>query len=226
MIKGVSEEDLMNKAMMTDPKKLMAIKFLAEIQGIAYFVNPAVNKIAIMKMVQMTISYGLSPAAPFGMACFGSFLAKNGNLTAGHRFVLLAKSLLGKLSPKELTGKVMCVEAELCCYMEPLLAVNERRVQAEIAAISGGDTYWASTCRIQYLTNSLWGGTHLTSLKRKILDGEAFVKQCENVALLPLCCVMQRSVDMLLGIETKLHTTDQLPDSIEHQTNSRHKATL
>ena len=224
MIKGVSEEDLMNKAMMTDPKKLMAIKFLAEIQGIAFLVLPAVHKIVILKMVQMTISHGLSPAAPFGIACFGSFLAKNGNLAAGHKFALLAKSLLDKLDPKELAGKVLCVVAELCCYMEPLLAANERRVEAEIAAISGGDTYWASTCRIQYVADSLWGGTHLSSLKTKMSEAQAFAKQCHNITILAFLFVMQRSTDMLLGTETDQLTIDQT--NVGYQTNARLKMTL
>ena len=221
MIKGMSEHDLTNKPMITDSKKLMVMKFLAEIQGVAHFVSPAVHKIAIMKMVQMTLSYGLSPVAPFGMACFGSFLAKNGNLTAGHRFVLLAKSLLDELGElsDELTGKVMCVVAESCSYMEPLLAANEQRIQAEIAAISGGDTYWASTCRMQTVSNSLWGGTHLSSLKRAILDAQAFVKQCDNMTLVPFSSIMQRSIDILEGIERELPVIDQLSGSVEYRTN-------
>ena len=226
MIKGVSEDDLMNKPMMTDPKKLMAIKFLAEIQGIAFLVLPSVHKIVIMKMVQMTIAYGLSPAAPFGIACFGSFLAKNGNLAAGHRFVLLAKSLLDKIDVKELAGKVLCVVAETCCYMEPLLAANERRVEAEIAAISGGDAYWASTCRLQYVSDLLWGGTHLSKLQSKMTEAQAFVKQYENMTTLAFMFLGQRSIDMLLGIKAELLTIDELSASVGQPTNARHKMIL
>jgi predicted ATPase len=226
MIKGVSEDDLMNKPMMTDSKKLMAIKFLAEIQGIAFVILPPVHKIVIMKMVQMTIAFGLSPAAPFGIACFGSFLAKNGNLKAGHRFVLLAKSLLNKIDAKELAGKVLCVVAETCCYMEPVLAANERRVEAEIAAISGGDTYWASTCRMQYVADLLWGGTHLSSLKSKMTEAQGFAKQCQNMTLLAFLFSVQRSIDVLLGIETELLGFDELSASVGHQTNARHKMIL
>jgi hypothetical protein len=52
---------------------------------------------------------GLCPASPFGFACFGSFIAKMGNIAAGHRFVLLAKSLLNKVNARETTGEMLSV---------------------------------------------------------------------------------------------------------------------
>lgn len=50
---------------------------------------------------------GLSPLAPLTFACFGSYLAKLGDLLAGHKFALLAKSLLSKHETCESKGEVL-----------------------------------------------------------------------------------------------------------------------
>ena len=58
-----------------------------------------------------------------------------------------AQSLLQRLSADDVAGEVLCVVAELRCYLEPLLAANELRVQAEKKAISVGDATFSCLCR-------------------------------------------------------------------------------
>jgi predicted ATPase len=110
LIRGVSEEQLLNHRMMTNSNKLAIMKFLARLQSyvhsflvflsplceaynyhshclsfqrIAFVIKPEVHKLVIMKMVQLTMTDGLSSHSAFGFASFGSFLSKLGNLNAG-----------------------------------------------------------------------------------------------------------------------------------------------
>eukprot|EP00956_Cyclotella_meneghiniana_P019312 scaffold32998_cov63-Cyclotella_meneghiniana.AAC.1 len=82
---------------MTDPMMLMVMRFLSRIQVIAYHVKPLMNPSLIVKKLEITISHGLSPAAPATFAYFGSHLAKLGDLSAGYRYAALGNALLNKL---------------------------------------------------------------------------------------------------------------------------------
>eukprot|EP00956_Cyclotella_meneghiniana_P014031 scaffold20774_cov87-Cyclotella_meneghiniana.AAC.1 len=105
-VRGVPEEYFLHYKMMTDSKMLMVMRFLSRIQVIAYNAKPSTNLSLILKMLQITLSHGLSPSAPATFAYFGSYLAKLGDLSAGYRYVLLGKALLDKLEVHECRGQV------------------------------------------------------------------------------------------------------------------------
>ncbi|KAL3798700.1 hypothetical protein HJC23_004451 [Cyclotella cryptica] len=94
LLRGVSEDDILNYRLMSDNKKLEAMKFLAKMQTITVMVKPSLHPFLTLKMVQLTILHGLSPLSPIGFAFFGSLLAKLGNIQLGYKFILMAKRLL------------------------------------------------------------------------------------------------------------------------------------
>jgi predicted ATPase len=55
---GVSGEDFLNYPVMTDFKRLMAIKFLARLQIMTFLINPMLSTYILMKMVDLTLSHG------------------------------------------------------------------------------------------------------------------------------------------------------------------------
>jgi hypothetical protein len=75
MIRGKSEDDLLNYRLMNDTKMVSAMKFLAALQSISFLVKPDIHHILIMKMVQITISYGMLCAGTQG--CILILLANN-----------------------------------------------------------------------------------------------------------------------------------------------------
>jgi hypothetical protein len=91
MIQGISEEDLLGYRLMTDSKKLAAMRFLSKIEIVALLVNPPLHPFVTLKMVQLTITHGLSPMSPIGFVYYGSLLGRHGNIRAGYRFTLLAR---------------------------------------------------------------------------------------------------------------------------------------
>jgi hypothetical protein len=199
------------------------MKFLAQLQSIALHVRPAMNKFLIMKMVQLSMSQGLSPDAPFGFACFGSCLAQLGNISVGNRFILLARALLNKLNAKESAGEVIAAIAEVTCFVEPLLAANELRIQGEAAALLVGDTYWACLCRLQYCADLLWGGTHLSAVNEKVSNAHFFIRQHEHKAILTFLLIIQKSVSLLVGTESETLTLNMLAETAQDNLNARHK---
>jgi predicted ATPase len=55
---GVSEEDFLNYSIMTDFKRMMAMKFLARLQIMTFLINPTLSTYIVMKMVDLTLSHG------------------------------------------------------------------------------------------------------------------------------------------------------------------------
>ena len=77
---------------MTDANKLMSMRFLAQSHILTMFAHLALLPFVVLKMIQLTAAYGLSPEAPIGLACFGSMLCKRGKMQLGCNFTKLAKS--------------------------------------------------------------------------------------------------------------------------------------
>jgi hypothetical protein len=204
MISDVSEADILNYPMMTDPKKLMTMNLLARLQGDAFIVDPVVHDFMILKMVQLTQSYGLSPWAPVGFICFGSFLAKMGNLNEGHRLSLLAKSLLNRSEAEEIPGKVISRIAEMSTYMEPLIAANELRVRGEAAAISVGDNHSACLCRYSYIQDKFWTGIELAIVADLCIKAHQFVTEQGFPTVTVFLLLIKRAVDALAEIDSDI----------------------
>ncbi|KAL3769620.1 hypothetical protein ACHAWO_011566 [Cyclotella atomus] len=164
-------------------------------------VKPALSSFMILKMVQITVAKGLCPASPFGFACFGSFIAKMGNIAAGHRFVLLAKSLLNK-------------------------AANELRAQSEAASLRVGDVHTACLSKLQYCIGLLWVGSNLHVLQEKIAAAELFITRHENKTWLVLLYNAQRSVNILVGNERHTLAFNELLERRDAVLNVRQKMML
>jgi hypothetical protein len=133
---------------------------------------------------------------------------------------------LGKFDAKESSGELIAVVAEVQAYIEPLLAANELRVQGEAVAISEGDMAWACLCRLQYCADSLWAGSHLSTLQEKVSNGLTFIQQNEHKIVWGLMLVLERTVNILLGKETAKLSLADLSKSVNDNTNARHEMIL
>lgn len=144
----------------------------------------------------------------------------------GHRFIVLSKSLLGKFDVNETSGELIAVVAEVQAYFEPLLAANELRVQGEAVAISEGNMFWACLCRLQYCADSLWAGTHLSTLQEKVSTSLTFIQRNEHKIIWGLMLILERTVNILLGKETAKISLAELSESFKVNTNARHEMIL
>lgn len=58
MISGISDEEFHNYRIMTNPTKLVAMKILERLQIISYMINSPLHPFIILKMVQVTVTFG------------------------------------------------------------------------------------------------------------------------------------------------------------------------
>jgi hypothetical protein len=149
---------------------------------------------------------GLSPVAPLTFACFGTYLAKIGNVPVGHRFTALAQSLLDKLNAKEVAGEVFLYAAEVRCFTEPMQALHELRTVGEAAALSVGDSLWACLNRLQYCSSMFYAGANLLIVYGKVTEAHHFIKQ-QDENVLVFISIIERSLSLLLGKEAAFLAT-------------------
>jgi predicted ATPase len=69
MIKDLSQTDLLNYKLMTDKKKLWAMKSLAKMMVIALSENPILQPALVLKMVQLTITHGKLGLSAYVLKC-------------------------------------------------------------------------------------------------------------------------------------------------------------
>lgn len=58
MVKGLSEDNLLNYKIMSDSAKLIVMKFLFRLQFVSNAISPATHPLITLKMLQITITYG------------------------------------------------------------------------------------------------------------------------------------------------------------------------
>ena len=66
-------------------KSITVNKLYSDLAHILYFVNPALFADVSLRMVELTLSEGITPTAPIGFAYYGQVLASMGNIFEGCR---------------------------------------------------------------------------------------------------------------------------------------------
>eukprot|EP00804_Cyclotella_cryptica_P014201 CCRYP_005628-RA/>CCRYP_005628-RA protein AED:0.02 eAED:0.02 QI:105/1/1/1/1/1/2/1150/1171 len=222
LIRGITENDILNYSHMTDTNKLDAMKFLAQLEIITLMVKPTLHPFVTLKMVRLTILHGLSPASPIGFVYFGSLLAKRGNIMAGHQFTLLAKALLEKLEARDVAGEVICVATEVQCFLEPVQAAsNFFAVQGEPAAMRAGDIHWACINRLQYCCMMFWTCSNLAVVSEMFAEASQFMREQHHRTSLLFLLPVQKMILTLIG-ETEALADNELLRTIQENKNPRH----
>jgi hypothetical protein len=76
-------------------KSITLNKLYVDLAHVLYFVKPALFADVSLRMVELTLSKGITPTAPIGFACYGQTLTSMGNISKGCR---LGKFVVGYAS--------------------------------------------------------------------------------------------------------------------------------
>lgn len=164
--------------------------------------------------------------SPIGFVYFGSLLGKLGNILLGYKFILLAKRVLHKLEAKNVAGEVIGAGIELECFMEPLLAANERRVEGESAALMVGDVQWACLNRMLYCFTLLWGGINLSAVHEAMSKACRFMKEQGHRTSLFIMLTGQQTVLALMGNKAQSLAHEEHSTSVLETKNPHHRLIL
>eukprot|EP00804_Cyclotella_cryptica_P029852 CCRYP_010780-RC/>CCRYP_010780-RC protein AED:0.08 eAED:0.08 QI:0/0.8/0.66/1/0.8/0.66/6/45/1317 len=174
MLDGFTDDTLLNYHVLSDYKKVMAIKFLAKLENSINQANPSLLPFITIKIIQLTIEHGMSPMSAIGFAYFGGIIGELGDIRGGYRYTRLAKALLNKYKCNEIAGEVMFLSSEILSFLEPLQGTNEYRIQGQELAMSAGDIHWARMNRLGFIGTLIWSGTNLSSVKEELISARHF----------------------------------------------------
>jgi hypothetical protein len=140
----------------------------------------------------------LLTSALIRFVCFGSYLAKLGNIRVGCMFAL-AKSLVEKLHVNDKEAAVHCVLSLKLSVSSTLFrrVLIFSRVSQCISLSRGDIIYYACTNRLQHTINCFWSGLNLDVVNKTLDDAQFFVKQGQESSI--HFVTMQRTVRRLMG---------------------------
>jgi len=199
MLDGMTDEELINHKLMSDPNKLMTMKFLCTLSECLYIIRPSDQPVAVMKMVQQSLMHGMSPLSPLAFVSYGSFLAAMGNISEGYRFARIAKALLETVGSRGVAGAVICYSTQIMAYAEPVQSAIEFHVEGGKAAMKSGSMGYAMMNQVCYDTGSYWSGKKLGAVKSQLDRSMSLAKRNKHVVILMQLVPLYGSVSRMIG---------------------------
>jgi hypothetical protein len=153
------------------------------------------------RIIQLSLSYGMSPVSPIGFVHLGSYMAKLGDISGGYHYVKLALSLLDKVGSRESAGEVISFGAQVRAYVEPLQAALEYQHEGYAAAMASGDVFLAAGNSMFSNSNSYFAGMTLQILRGKYAELIKLMQGRKQVIFMMQSQGAQHSILKLIGAD-------------------------
>jgi len=216
MLKGfTTDQELIEYRRMVDPNKIMAMKFYARLEISFHMTKVEAQPIVTMKIVQLSITHGMSPVSPLGFTFFGMLLARLGDIREGCRYVRIGRKLLDRIGSKEVAGEVIALGTQIMCFVEPVQATLETHVQGHTTAMAAGDTHGALLNSVCYVGTSFWAGTKLSVWRERYDLARRLMEEHDHMTFLAHITQWEENVSILMG------TNDSNVSEIEGVKNVR-----
>ena len=197
-----SDDEILNTGPVTDPKLIMAMKFLGQLIVGMTQIMPESAPHAMYQIIQISLLRGMSPVSPVGFVHLGSYIAKLGDIREGYHYVKLAFSLLDKVGSRECAGEVICFGAQVIGYVEPLQATLECHYDGYVAAMASGDIMQAAV-NILLRNSILLSGVNLQTAHEKCAESVDFMYERKMLIFMIQMRGILRVVLKLIGIDEK-----------------------
>jgi predicted ATPase len=169
LLKGKSDAQLLRLPTLANEQKLAAMQILQLIYLNALLVRPKFAPFVILKLLKLTLQYGLSVFASaafsgYGMLCVGTL----GEVDEGFRFGELGMTLLERFKANEFLPRVYaafygCIYA----WKKPLKDVLEPLRRAHHIGLQTGDIEFACLCANLYCFSAVDAGVPLQSIEHE-----------------------------------------------------------
>uniref|UniRef100_A0A7S4K8D1 Orc1-like AAA ATPase domain-containing protein n=1 Tax=Odontella aurita TaxID=265563 RepID=A0A7S4K8D1_9STRA len=177
-----TEKELLELDVMTDPIKTEAMRFLKLI--FTYSFSKKIEYISLFscRMVQLSLSHGVSSDSAFGFACYGMILCGQlADTAGGYRFGKLALSTMNRFDTKENLARVVAiVHGFIFNWTEPIQASLPCHKNAVAIGLSAGDTEYAMFNAIMYSGNALASGLPLGPLMDEMRGHRMQMIECKQ----------------------------------------------
>eukprot|EP00573_Skeletonema_grethae_P004439 CAMPEP_0201694914 /NCGR_PEP_ID=MMETSP0578-20130828/7019_1 /ASSEMBLY_ACC=CAM_ASM_000663 /TAXON_ID=267565 /ORGANISM="Skeletonema grethea, Strain CCMP 1804" /LENGTH=1341 /DNA_ID=CAMNT_0048180665 /DNA_START=152 /DNA_END=4177 /DNA_ORIENTATION=- len=217
LLSPYADDDLLNFKQMTDPTMILAMKFLGKLEmGMTQNMPTSVPYVAF-KIIQLSLTHGMSPVSPVGLAYYGSHLAKQWSISEGYHYVKLALSLLDKVGSRENAGEVIFIGTQVKMYVEPLQATLEYHHEGYAAAMASGDSSLAVINLYASIAANFFAGANLQRMHELCADAIQFSEQRQQLIIMVQLQQVQRTVSKLIGKDEEAkHSSEGLDISVSN----------
>ena len=85
ILRNTPDESILNLHENKAKNIIITMKIYLNLGHVLHFVKPSLIGAASLRMVELTMNYGLVPSSPFAFALYGGFLVAVGNIADGCR---------------------------------------------------------------------------------------------------------------------------------------------
>ena len=194
--------DLIDEPEMTLLEKKIAVKLLNNLLPSAYFVNPSLWTLSILKAVNLSLKYGSAPQSAFCYANYGILLnAVLGDYKSAYEFSSMALKLTDKFNNLELKGKVSTVFANALLYwFQHIKDSTNINNEGYKSALNSGDLQYAGYILNYKAIYSFFQGKNIAQILTEIPSYLQFSQKTKN----------QMVIDTLKGLQLILSNLNQL----------------
>lgn len=118
-LENMADESILRLPMMDDKRLEILMKLYTNLKQVLYFADPSLGHSVNLRMVDITISSGLSSRSPIAFAFYGESLAAAGKLELAARLGRLALKLLDDSSANK--SSIICYVSFEACFEEPVV---------------------------------------------------------------------------------------------------------
>jgi len=199
---NLSDESLLSYKAMINPSKIFTVELLFKMYGYLTLIDKrAALPIIPLKVIQLSLTYGMSPHSPSAFAQYGNYLALiEDKFEEGYRYVKLALSLMKKTASRAHDGSTIFRSTHTRLHVEPMQSSIECYFDAFKAHMKSGNTYSnAVWCSSVYNMCCLWSGKELNAVFVSMKDTMKELKYHKNFVVLTLMKPTFRVALRLIG---------------------------
>ena len=185
---------------MTDQSKIMAMNFMGRLHFSIQYTRPAAAPMVTMKMIQLSIEYGMSHVSPIGFTYYGQHVATCGDIEEGCRYVHIARKLLDRRGLKEFAGDVITTGTQLLTFVKPIQVTLEYHTEGYKIAMAAGDMQGAMQNSVFYCAMAFWGSSNLIHCKDHFSRTCRLLEQHGHLNILAHIIQMVKNIQLLIGI--------------------------
>lgn len=172
MLQGKSDRFLLGLPAATDVKKIAAMQMLKFVMFYSYISNAELGALAICRMIQLSLKFGITTPAIPAFAAFGFLLSiQLDRKVEGVHFGQLSLSMLGNLDEINaqawLPRTYFIVYGHLNCWVFPARESLEPLMHAHHTALQTGDLEFSIKTASAYLDMSFYSGKQLVGMEKE-----------------------------------------------------------
>eukprot|EP00985_Skeletonema_marinoi_P001074 scaffold434_cov190-Skeletonema_marinoi.AAC.5 len=205
LLSTYTDDEILNTRQMTDPTLIMAMKFLGKLGTGMTMIMPGSAPYVMQRIIELSLSHGMSPVSPIGFVYYGSYTAKLGDISEGYHHVKLAVSLLDKVGLRDSAGEVIALCTQVKTYVEPLQATLEYHHDGYAAAMASGDSSQALINTLLNCIGSFFAGSNLQRMRDRFAEAIKLSAERKQLNYMLQAQQVQHSVSKLIGAGEELN---------------------